>query len=271
MFRHLTNKAAHGGVALLATVFFVAPISPAFGLWCSDECTTASDCWQECVPARAGYTITCAEHGVCKDGQPPVYDMVTWMKQTYSGATTTHLEQSSGGVISEFTACPSDGIFYRTNNPDGEYWERFSYTIRWIDIRREVFDASAGHYRRMFGPMHWLERYMSPSPQAAFTSDCTWWESYACSTTGQFSCANDVYLKGPYLIDVGGDIGTVEALARVQVLGNGDEEWYYYAKPYGMVLYEYFFADGSLKRRSVFDRIVSGEVEPNPMSCDAPC
>ena len=256
-------------VALLAL-----STSPAAGLWCRDECTAATDCWHFCA-TWYGWSVTCGEFGVCQEGQPPVYNMVSWMQQTYPGASSTHLEQSSGEIISEFSACNFASGFYRTNTRDGRYHERYTYDSTWIHFWREVFDASAAHFKK-HDNFNWLKHYMAPMD--SFTTDCSFREynSLACTVPPKTPCSTTIRLRGPYLLALGGDIGTVEAIARTQDRGNGDVEWYYYAKPYGMVKFELRHSDGgpiggppegSIVYSEVYNHIVSGEVTPDPSAC----
>lgn len=254
-------------MVIVVVVLVLFPGTAALAQTCEDDCDASSECTQECLTFDGfyGHLISCGEYGVCEEGQPPVYDMVSWMKQTYSGAASTHLEQTSGGVISEFSGCTFGNTFYRSNSGSGEYHERFTYDSTWISILREVFDASSAHFKT-HDNFHWLRRYMSPG--TCFTADCSWREHVgSCSTPPETPCSTTVCLKGPYLLDVGGDIGTVETLVRTQLQGNGNEERYYYAKPYGMVMFKLLQPDGTVASSEVFNQIVPGEVTPNPSSC----
>lgn len=76
-----------------------------------------------------------------------------------------------------------------------------------------------------------------------------------------------VSVQGPFLLSLGGNLGEVVALrVRSVNLTNGDSEYYYYARPYGMVYFEKFVG-GRLARFEVFNTFFSPEI-PLVIECD---
>lgn len=263
--RLITSRLLTGVSGSLLFLVLVSGPALAVGL-CQETCSSSTECWEGCWtddPFLGEFT-TCGEYGRCIDGTPPVYDMVEWMQQTYPGATTTHLAQVSGGVVSEFTGCTFTNGFYRTGK-GGESHELFTYDNTWINIWREVFDASESRFKT-HDNFHWVRRHMSPGQ--CFTADCAWrLHEGSCTPPSETPCSTISCLEGPVMLSLGGDIGTVEAVIRTFIQGNGNKEKYFYAKPYGMVMVELRAPNGSLIHNEIFNQIVSGEITPNPSAC----
>lgn len=217
---------------------------------CSEICTTTTSCDEPCYTCRffypdgycpAEYTTwkTCGTYR----GGVQTYDMVEWMVQTYSGHTSDYLGQSSGsGPISEFSNHdPSNRRFYRINGSDGNYNELFEYDDYYIYIRREASNVSGGAYLKHPGFV-WTQRYVetgvSCGTLVGADSDYTRYSN--CSVAGSGGPDFWMAVSGPETLNLGGDVGTVQALRLTQTnLSNTNTiERYYYAQPWGFVFYQ---------------------------------
>lgn len=201
-----------------------------------------------------------------RDGPPP-FDLFEWMVPTYPGAGTTHLRQQPGwgDNLSEFSSCPFPGGFFRVSSPCGRQHEKFVYDERNIFIVRETFQDRERHFRTHENFV-WLRRFMNPGD--GFRVDCAW-TTYegSCTEARTVPCSDVVWLEGPTLVALGGDLGALHCLVRKQRLGDRSVEAYYYARPYGFVKFEHNTDDGLLVRRSVYNRIEPGELRPHPSDC----
>ena len=256
----------------LATIMF-SPSSATALRPCDTRCKPATRCNILCEGPTE--TLTCAEWGVCDSNT--TYDMLNWMRQTYSDSGTTHLAQRNGnGVISEFSSCNFSNGFYRVSSKCGQNHEKFVFDGNNIFLVRESFQDSSSHFKT-HDNFVWLRRVMRSGD--SFVADCSWIEFDGCDNPDPKSCSDTTTLTGPVSLELGGEIGTVAALIRSQTLGDGTVEQYFYAKPYGFVKYRHLTSNGSLIRKEVFKLKISGEVQPHmspcfPLQCGAnmePC
>jgi len=169
--------------------------------------------------------------------------MVEWMVQTYPGHQSNYLGQSSGsGPISEFSNHDTTNKrFYRINEASGNYAELFEYDNDYIYIRREASNVSSGDY--LSHPSFiWTKRFVvvgnACGTQVGADSDYT--QYIGCSAAGTGGPDFWMGVSGPETLDLGGDVGTVQALRLTQTNQSNPSviERYYYAKPYGFVYYQ---------------------------------
>lgn len=231
--------------------FAVLAFAPsAFGQLCDNTCGPDSECDTACYTCQFDYPDgtcppeyttwkTCGDFG----GSVQTYDMVEWMVQTYSGHQSTYLSQSDNtGAISDFSIHDTTNRrFYRMNERNGRYNELFEYDSNYIYSRREVYDATAGRYNAHPNYV-WTKRFVTLGSSCGATtygdSDYTRYQS--CAVTGSGGPDIRWVVSAPETLNLGGDVGTVQALRLTQYnLSNPNYvERYYYAKPWGMVFYQ---------------------------------
>lgn len=183
--------------------------------------------------------MTCGEYG----GAVQTYDMVEWMRQTYSGHTSTYLSQSdNSGAISDFSVRDdAKRRFYRMNERNGAYNELFEYDDNYIYSRREVYDAQTGRYN--LHPRYvWTKRYVTLGTTCGETvfADSDYTRYTGCSVTGSGGPDMKWVVTAPETLSLGGDVGTVKAIRLTQYnLSNPNYvERYYYALKWGFVFYQ---------------------------------
>jgi hypothetical protein len=101
----------------------------------------------------------------------------------------------------------------------------------------------------------------------SFQTDCSWRLHTSCAVPPLVhSCPMTVRLLGPVTLSLGGNVGTVQALAVEHVVGNGSE-FYYYAKPWGYVKFEFYNTSGVRTHNEEFNTIVAGNLMPKTSPC----
>jgi hypothetical protein len=169
--------------------------------------------------------------------------MVEWMVQTYAGNSLNYLGQSTGsGPISEFSNHDQvNHRFYRINASNGNYNELFEYDDYYIYIRREASNVSGGAY--LSHPNFiWTQRYVETGVACGTEvgADSDYTNHNNCVVTGSGGPDFRMAVSGPETLNLGGDLGTVQALRLTQTNLSTPStiERYYYAKPYGFVFYQ---------------------------------
>jgi hypothetical protein len=232
---------------------------------CETRCTPSSNCGLSC---RIDFdTITtCGAYGVCQSGT--VYDLKEWMLPSYPNHQTTHLTQTfvgNNGVRSEFFTCSAfPNGFFRVSDVCGKLAERFTFDNQNIFITRETFPDAPIHFKTHTSFV-WARRFMQSGQ--TILSDCAWQEQYSCTPGAVTPCTIPTRLTGPHTLALGGDVGTVQALAIEHSLGDGKLERYFYAKPWGYVKFELLNANGSLNYKEEFNKITAGALLPKQSSC----
>lgn len=205
-----------------------------------------------------------------------VYDMVSWIVQTYPNASSTYLGQVNNplGPISDFSKWyPASKRFYRVSHINGYANEVFDYDDNYIYIRRETMYSSPADFLYHDQNYVWAPRFAltanTPQHQACGnTSTTNHYQQYSnCLNVGSGGTNFLVAISGPFTLALGGDVGTVQALLKnLTNLSNFEVEKYWYAEPYGFVKFQKIDANGQILVEEIHNTIYQND-PPLSLSC----
>lgn len=211
--------------------------------------------------------IPAGGYNPCEEEELENFDMVEWIVQSYAGHENSYLRnETATSTVSDFSLHdPVARRFYRISGPTGFGNEVFEYDEAFVFIRRETRHESPRDFLHHYAGYVWCPRIAVVVARTGRSCNPvntrnTYDEYINCLRVGSGSTPFQVSVQGPMLLSLGGDIGDVVALRlRSTNLSNGDSEYYYYARPYGMVYFEKFLG-GALAYAEVFNTFYTPEI-----------
>jgi len=200
--------------------------------------------------------------GPCYTEPLDVYDMVQWMVQTYPGHENSYLIRDDGtGTISDYSIHdPVAHRFYRISGVAGYGNEVYDYDSSWIYIRRETRFENPGtflvHPNYIWAPRYAVVVHRTGRSCNPVTSNSHYTYYSNCQVDHTGGPLFDIRVSAPPApLNLGGDVGTVKTLKISSTnLTNGNSEYYWYAKGWGMVYFEKYI-DGALQYNELYNTI----------------
>jgi hypothetical protein len=195
---------------------------------------------------------------ICPQNCQPV-DLTVYFVPSYAGWQTARRvwTGAGGGQDSSrwFSYAPGKYEFIKTAN--GTKAETYTVYNDYIRITSEQGGdiTNSSVYTRVWINAGAIWMPASPTPPIQFLpcSDGTVFYNSSCQPTGSqgSSCAKNyssVYRIGSY--NYGYSVGVVDSIEKEDVLDNGDIEEYFYGLHRGLLRWEYWLANGTLKNWS---------------------